>query len=318
MKITRMVSIGIPRISYRWRTTFFVILLIESANACYADTNQIPTGISDILHHVELATVPQRSYIATVHQTVTRTNTVASTAMLASQPSFTEEEDYVVNCTTSGVIRPSKALSLNQLPQNTVTASIPSATSSSAVGGIGGGTFGGIGGGQKQHQQNTITTFQPPQITATFSTPSVSSASSASGGGSSGEHQVQQSTTNNSLATAPTNEVRLLMTVNPINTLRHIEQMRSGLIGDDVYQNDACYKISNEDGRFSFSLWVSKSDWSIRREIISRDATVLLDTQFEYKHWNGMLVPVHVVIMKPSNGTRVDQEYSAHTYSSTK
>jgi hypothetical protein len=225
--------------------------------------------------------------------------------MLSSQPSSTEEEDFVVNCTTSSVVRPSKGLSLKQLPQNTVTTSI------SSTNGGGGSGAGGGGADEKQAQQNTTTTSQLPQNTATTSIPS------ASGGGGGGEKQPLHKTTTTSLATASTNEVRMLITINPINTLRHIEQMHSGTIGDDVYQNTACYKISDGDGRFSFVLWVSKSDWGVCRETISRDAKVFLDTQFEYKHWNGSLVPVHVVITKPSNGTRVEQEYSAHSYPTT-
>ena len=315
MKTAIGFSFGSRRISSRRIITPFAILLIASANACYADTNQVSIGISDILHHVELSTVPLRNYTATVHQIVTRTNTLASTAMLANQPSSTEEEYYFVNCTTSGVIRVSNGLSLKQLPQITATASIPS-TSSGA-----GGSGSGGGGVEKQPQQsvkqNTTTSPQLPQDTATASTPSASSGGGGGGTVSGGEKKPQQNITSTTLATVPTNEVRMLITINPINTLRHIEQMHSGTIRDDVYQNTACYKISGGYDRFSFDLLVSKSDWCVCRETISRDATVLLDTQFEYKHWNGSLVPVQVVITKPSNGTRVEQQFSAHTYAST-
>jgi hypothetical protein len=119
------------------------------------------------------------------------------------------------------------------------------------------------------------------------------------------------------MVTAPTNDVRLLITINPINALRHIEQMHSATIDNDLCQNTACYKISATDARCSFVLWVSKSEWRVCRQITLLDANVLFDTQFEYKHWNGILVPEHVVITKPSNETRIEQQYSEHAYSST-
>src|SRR5271165_4551851 len=122
MKIAQTFIFGTSRTIYRWISTAFVVIVIAVGNACFADTGQVPIGISDILQHVEQATVPVHSYTATVHQTVTRTKTLASKATLANQPSLIEEADYAVLCTTSGVVHVSRGLSLKELPQNTTSA----------------------------------------------------------------------------------------------------------------------------------------------------------------------------------------------------
>jgi hypothetical protein len=245
---------------------FLVFPVIVVAQACFADTNHLAIGVGEILHRVEAATVPPRTYSATVHQAVTRTNTPSSTTSLAGQSSLTEEQDYVVNCTTSGVVRASKGISLRQLPQ------MATATSTSGPSGGGGG---GHGNAEVQPSQNATAA----------------------------------STTN-----APTSNMRMLITMNPINALRHIEKIGSATIADDVDQNIPCYKISAMDNHFGFILWVSKTDASVCRQIVLQDSNTLFDAQFEYTKWNGTLVPSHVVITRPANGIRVTQDYSGHTF----
>jgi hypothetical protein len=126
--------------------------------------------------------------------------------------------------------------------------------------------------------------------------------------------RMTQSTNVNSTAVAPAQNLRLMITVNPMNTLRHIEKLSSATITNDIYQGIPCYKISATDGRFGFVVWVSKATSSVCHQIILEDSNALLETDFEYKKWNGFLVPSHTVITKPSNGTRVDQEFSGHAY----
>jgi len=118
----------------------------------------------------------------------------------------------------------------------------------------------------------------------------------------------------NAGASAPDQNLRLMVAVNPMNALRHIEKLGSGVVTNDLYQSIACYKISATDGQFTFLVWVSKSDSSVRRQVILQDTDTLLDTEFTYQEWNGALVPSHVVISKPSNGTRIDQVFTGHTY----
>ncbi len=273
MKTAKRLSLGSQNISRRQMAIFFVTILITAANACYAATNQVSIGISDILHHVEQATSPGQSYTATVHQIVTKKSAAGPTAMLvAGQPTVTNEEDFEVVCTSSGVVRPMKGLSTQQQSHASVMSSAQS-TGGSAGGGVGGGAVGGA-------------RISPQAV--------------------------------NSSASASTNEVRLVMTVNPINTLRHIEQTHSDTIADVVYKNTACYKISSSHGRFNFDLWVNKTNWSVCRETITMRTNVLLDTQFEYENWNGVLVPSRVSISRPDNGTSVEQDYLAFQNSLTK
>lgn len=123
-----------------------------------------------------------------------------------------------------------------------------------------------------------------------------------------------QSTNVASKAAAPTQNMRLMLTVNPMNALLHIEKLKSATITNDLYQGIPCYKISATDDRFGFVVWVNKTNSAVCHQIILQDSKTLLETDFEYKKWNGSLVPSHTVIVKPSNGTRVDQEFSGHAY----
>ena len=123
-----------------------------------------------------------------------------------------------------------------------------------------------------------------------------------------------QSTNIVSRAAAPTQNIRLMLTVNPMNALRHIEKLNSATITNDLYQGISCYKISATDGRFGFVLWVNKTNSTVCHQIILQDSSTLLETDFDYTNWNGCLVPTHTTIFKPSNGTRIDQEFSGHSY----
>jgi hypothetical protein len=123
-----------------------------------------------------------------------------------------------------------------------------------------------------------------------------------------------QSTNANSTSVAPVQNARLMISMNPINALRHMETLNSAIISDDVYQNIPCFKISATGHRFGFILWVSKTNSYVCRQIILQDSNTLFDAQFEYKKWNNCFVPLHTVITKPSNGTRVTQDFSGHAF----
>jgi hypothetical protein len=125
---------------------------------------------------------------------------------------------------------------------------------------------------------------------------------------------MSQSTNIASKAAAPTQNMRLMLTVNPMNTLRQIEKLNSATITNDLYQGIPCYKISAKNGRFGFVVWVNKANSTVCHQTILQDSSTLLETDFEYKKWNGFLVPSHTIIVRPSNGTRVDQEFSGHAY----
>jgi uncharacterized protein DUF2092 len=126
--------------------------------------------------------------------------------------------------------------------------------------------------------------------------------------------RVVQSTNDASKIAAPTQNLRLMLTVNPMNTLRQIEKLNSATITNELYQGIPCYKISATDDRFGFVVWVNKTNSTVCHQIILQDSSTLLETDFDYTNWNGFLVPTHTMIFKPSNGTRVDQEFSGHSY----
>jgi hypothetical protein len=123
-----------------------------------------------------------------------------------------------------------------------------------------------------------------------------------------------QSTNVTSKTAAPTQNLRLMLTVNPMNALRQIEKLNSATITNDLYQGIPCYKISATDDRFGFVVWVNKTNSTVCHQIILQDSSTLLETDFDYTNWSGFLVPTHTMIFKPSNGTRVDQEFSGHSY----
>ncbi len=96
-----------------------------------------------------------------------------------------------------------------------------------------------------------------------------------------------QSTNVASKAAPPTQNMRLMLTVNPMNALRHIEKLNSATITSDLYQGIACFKLSATDDRFGFVVWVNKTNSAVCRQIILQDFNTLLETDFEYKKWNG-------------------------------
>jgi hypothetical protein len=117
-----------------------------------------------------------------------------------------------------------------------------------------------------------------------------------------------------STALPSAHNARLLITINPINSLRHIATLNSLIISDDIYQNIPCYKLSALDDHFGFVIWVTKADSYVCRQIILQDSNPLFDAQFEYKRWGGRFVPLRTMITKPSNGARVIQDFSGHTF----
>jgi hypothetical protein len=126
--------------------------------------------------------------------------------------------------------------------------------------------------------------------------------------------RMAQSTNVVSKAVAPMQNLRLMVTVNPMNALQQIEKLNSATITNDLYQGIPCYKISATDARFGFVVWVDKTNSTVCHQVILQDSSTLLETDFDYTNWNGFLVPTHTMIFKPSNGTRVDQEFSGHSY----
>jgi len=123
-----------------------------------------------------------------------------------------------------------------------------------------------------------------------------------------------QSTNVAAKAAATTQNLRLMLTVNPMSALQHIEKSKTATITNDFYQGIPCYKISATDDQFGFVVWVNKTNSAVCHQIILQDSNTLLETDFEYKKWNGSLVPSRTMIVKPSNGTQVEQEFSGHAY----
>jgi hypothetical protein len=123
-----------------------------------------------------------------------------------------------------------------------------------------------------------------------------------------------QTTNSTSNTTSPTQNQRLMLSINPLNALRHIEKLPSVEITNDVYQNIPCYKVSGTDQGFTFISWVSKADSYVCRQIILHGSETLFDSEFEYKKQKGCFVPSRVIIEKPSNGMRIEQQFSGHTY----
>lgn len=105
-----------------------------------------------------------------------------------------------------------------------------------------------------------------------------------------------------------------LITVNPLKALRHVATMPAPEILDAFHQDLPCYQISAKDDHFELVLWVAKAGPAVRRLLIRGASGVILDTTLDYKHWNGLLVPAHVEIISPSNGTTTIQDYSAHAF----
>jgi hypothetical protein len=79
-----------------------------------------PVGVGEILSQVEAATLPTREFSVAIHQTVTKTNELASAMTSAGQLGTVqkiEERDFVAVCSTSGELRVVKAAGKNQIIQ---------------------------------------------------------------------------------------------------------------------------------------------------------------------------------------------------------
>ena len=85
-----------------------------------------------------------------------------------------------------------------------------------------------------------------------------------------------QSTNIASKAAAPTQNLRLMLTVNPMNALRHIEKSKSATVTNDLYQGIPCYKISATEDGFGFVVWVNKTNSAVCHQIILQDSNTLL------------------------------------------
>jgi hypothetical protein len=121
--------------------------------------------------------------------------------------------------------------------------------------------------------------------------------------------QITQGTTN-STPSGP----HVLLTFNPVAALRHLATLNSNTISDDVNDGVPCTKVSGTDKGFKFVLYVSKSDATIRRQIILKETAPVFDSSFTYTNWGGLYAPLHVTTTKPSNGIKIVQDFSNHTY----
>ena len=104
-------------------------------------------------------------------------------------------------------------------------------------------------------------------------------------------------------------------TVVPIEGLRAIQNLNSASVEDEVYEGSSCYKLSaSSAGRVEVTMWVNKTNWTVLRMVAALDAVPMYDAHFEYKEWNGHLLPLRTIITWPSNKTQTVQVYSGHTY----
>lgn len=115
------------------------------------------------------------------------------------------------------------------------------------------------------------------------------------------------------VATAPHLVRGGLLTVNPLAALQRVATMDSAEVVDDLYNGIPCNKITARDADFGFVLWVTKTDPTVRRLVLSQKSAVVYDTTFEYKNIKGLLVPSHVEITSPSKGIKMVQDYSGHS-----
>jgi hypothetical protein len=212
-----------------------------AAATMHADAGATP-NISELVSNVAKTILPDRTYRATVHQSVALMNGNGSNSNGTTITNITqrgEEADYLVIGEVSGALRPTKGIALKR--------AVPASPASTSISG-------------------------------------------------------------------PAQNLRLMVTVNAMDALRHIEKLGSGTITNEIYKGIPCYTISATDGQFTFVVWVTASDSSVPRLVILQDSSTLFDTEFTYQKWNGGLVPSHVVISKPSNGTRIDQVFTGHAY----
>lgn len=111
---------------------------------------------------------------------------------------------------------------------------------------------------------------------------------------------------------ATLNVPRVLLTFNPINALRHLATLNSTAVSDDFYQGLPCFKVSGTDKGFGFVLFISKSDSTIRRQIILKANETVFDSAFSYTNWNGFYAPLRTTTTKPANGVQIIQDFSQH------
>jgi hypothetical protein len=121
--------------------------------------------------------------------------------------------------------------------------------------------------------------------------------------------QITQGTT-----TSTPSGPHVLLTFNPVAALRHLATLNSNTISDEVYGGVPCTKVSGTDKGFEFVLYVSKSDSTIRRQIILKATDPVFDSSFIYTNWGGLYAPLHVATTKPSNGIQIIQDFSNHTF----
>ena len=100
-------------------STLITLLLLTLGQICPTASGQALPGISELLRQVEAATLPPQAYTATVHQSVLKTNTAAVPHALALKPRLTEEEDFTVAGTRSGLVHASKPLAARRYVENT-------------------------------------------------------------------------------------------------------------------------------------------------------------------------------------------------------
>jgi len=116
--------------------------------------------------------------------------------------------------------------------------------------------------------------------------------------------------TNNSTSSGP----HVLLTFNPVAGLRHLATLNSNTSSDDVYDGVPCTKVSGTDKGFEFVLYVSKTDSTIRRQIILKANDTVFDSSFIYTNCGGLYAPLHVTTTKPSNGIQIIQHFSNHIF----
>lgn len=124
-----------------------------------------------------------------------------------------------------------------------------------------------------------------------------------------GNNQINSTSTN-----VPSNAPHILLTFNPINALRHLATLNSTVVSNDFYQGVPCFRVAGADKGFGFVLYISKSDSTIRRQIIVKASEPVFDSTFSYTNWNGFYAPLRTTTTKPANGIQIVQDFSRHTF----
>jgi len=103
-------------------------------------------------------------------------------------------------------------------------------------------------------------------------------------------------------------------TVNPVLVARHLQGAPSHSITEEVLEGWACYKIAAPMEQFQLTAWIARSDWTVRRAILTRASVTLYDARIDYTNWDNRMVPRQVVISVPAQGTMIVQNYSGHGF----